>query len=647
MGRRWRHLLMFLLIILKVPNTSEADCSCAPSSSCDCRYKGLTSTPQNLPKSISGLDLRGNRMTAVNQSELLLYMDLIKLNLVGNSIVALGCFPNLQKLQMLYVNNNKITKIHPCTLNLPDLRKLHLSRNQITTIRSGTFANLPRLQELYLSYNKITMIQSGAFASLTRLQHLDLRYNRITGIQTALLANLISLKKLCLLKNNIKMIMPGTFAHLQRLQWLDMSSNQITKIQPGMIGNLPQLYNLDLTSNQISQIQAVFGVVLIGISTIWYMRSIYNSSSEPIPNSISSDTNTKVSVPTIGHDDQYENVDNHHCQAGQGQSQTNTQAQNVGNLSHSEVLAAALKPNPMYTGMGTLPKDPLSTSGHDQTEGCQSEAQSLKVGNLSHDEVLAALKSNPMYTGMGTLPKDPLSTSGHDQTEGCQSEAQSLKVGNLSHDEVLAALKSNPMYTGMGTLPKDPLSTSGHDQTEGCQSEAQSLKVGNLSHDEILAALTPNAMYPGVGNPLKDPPSTRIHEQTGQGQSQVITEANTNTTVALTYNRGHSQTAYGPITESLETKSPECSTLRAVPNPKLNTLYKVVGQYQPIIKSNTNAAYNVTAVTSGDDHQCEDMNEHDQTEHVQAQAINEYSDARNVSYGAGPVVSQPNSLYAN
>ncbi|XP_019639358.1 PREDICTED: cell wall protein IFF6-like, partial [Branchiostoma belcheri] len=225
-----------------------------------------------------------------------------------------------------------------------------------------------------------------------------------------------------------------------------------------------------------------------------------------------SNSNTTATVMTSGHD-----------QTGQGQSQANDQSLKVGNLSHNEVLAA-LKPNPMYVDVRTPPKDEASTSIHDQTEHNQSQAnnQSLKVGNLSHNEVLAALKPNPMYVDVRTPPKEEASremASIHDQTEQdlhqSQANIQSLKVGNLSHNEVLAALQPNPMYVDVKTPPKDEASremASIHDQTEQYQSQAniQSLKVGNLSHNEVLAALKPNPINTDVKTPPKDEASTEM-----------------------------------------------------------------------------------------------------------------------------------------
>eukprot|EP00058_Branchiostoma_floridae_P014382 XP_002599870.1 hypothetical protein BRAFLDRAFT_95559 [Branchiostoma floridae] len=58
MGRKLRHLLIFLLIILKELNMPEAGCSCKSSSHCKCSNLDLTSIPQNLPPTLYGLDLK-------------------------------------------------------------------------------------------------------------------------------------------------------------------------------------------------------------------------------------------------------------------------------------------------------------------------------------------------------------------------------------------------------------------------------------------------------------------------------------------------------------------------------------------------------------------------------------------------------------
>eukprot|EP00058_Branchiostoma_floridae_P002773 XP_002588261.1 hypothetical protein BRAFLDRAFT_86709 [Branchiostoma floridae] len=140
MDRKLRHLLMFLLIILMVPNlqvagwlwgsSEKADSNCTPSSAqnagrscapprCDCRALGLTSINVNLPTSFTELDLGHNKITMIQK----------------------GTFKNLPQLQIL-----------------------DLSKNQITMIQAVAFENLPQLLRLLLSYNQITMLQAAGIA---------------------------------------------------------------------------------------------------------------------------------------------------------------------------------------------------------------------------------------------------------------------------------------------------------------------------------------------------------------------------------------------------------------------------------------------------------------------------------------------------
>ncbi|XP_066302819.1 leucine-rich repeat-containing protein 70-like [Branchiostoma lanceolatum] len=215
MGRKLRHMLIFLLIILKELSMLEADCSCASPSSCKCFKLGLTSIPQNLQTSIFDLQLGDNNIRTVNRSELLQYWNLVKLNLTKN--------------------------------DLPKLRSLNLGSNKITMIQPGAFANLPNLRSLNLDSNKITMIQPGAFPNLPQLK-------QITKIPPGVFANLAQLQDLSLMDNKITMIQSGTFANLPRLQKLDLTGNLITKIDSGALANLPQLQDLSLRYNKMSAI---------------------------------------------------------------------------------------------------------------------------------------------------------------------------------------------------------------------------------------------------------------------------------------------------------------------------------------------------------------------------------------------------------
>eukprot|EP00058_Branchiostoma_floridae_P025649 XP_002611139.1 hypothetical protein BRAFLDRAFT_88462 [Branchiostoma floridae] len=268
MGIKLRHLLMFIIIILKELNvqvdgwwvsTPEADCSCAPSSRCDCTDRGLTSIPQNLPTSIYELNLKLNQITIIQKGTFANLPQLQELDLSSNQITMIqaGSFVNLPQLQDLQLYLNKITIIQAGTfVNLPQLQELELSYNQISVIQAGAIANLSRLQDLDLSENQILIIQAGTFTNLPGLQELDLSNNQISMIQAGAIANLSQLQELHLFQNNISMIQAGSFENLPHLQELELSYNQISVIQAGAIANLPQLQKLHLFQNNISMIQA-------------------------------------------------------------------------------------------------------------------------------------------------------------------------------------------------------------------------------------------------------------------------------------------------------------------------------------------------------------------------------------------------------
>ncbi|XP_035691464.1 leucine-rich repeat-containing protein 15-like [Branchiostoma floridae] len=256
MGRKLRHLLMFLLIILKKPNMPEAGCRRSKSSRYVCM--GFTSIPQNLPTSIGHLDLKNNQITKIQPGAFSHLPQLQNVDLSNNHIsnIQSGTFANLPQLKELLLSSNQITMIQPCAFaNLTELLSLDLSSNILTMIQAGLFANLPRLQMLVLSANQINTIQPGALLHLTRLQNLYLSNNKLTKIQERTFANLLQLQELALSYNKITMIQPGAFENLPLLQTMCLSSNAITEIQAGTFKDILRLQKLDLSYNLISKLQ--------------------------------------------------------------------------------------------------------------------------------------------------------------------------------------------------------------------------------------------------------------------------------------------------------------------------------------------------------------------------------------------------------
>ncbi|XP_035690066.1 uncharacterized protein LOC118425365 [Branchiostoma floridae] len=234
MWRKLNYVLVFLLIILKEPNMAEAGCRSRceeSSSSCHCYKMDLTNIPQDLPTSISRLNLYSNKITTLNGSELARYGDLTQLE----------------------INANQINVIQTSALsNVPKLTKLSISSNQIRNIQPGAFSNVPKLTELYLKSNLIIILHPGVFSNVPNLTTLFLGRNLIRDIQRGTLSNLLKLTHLSLKSNRLSDIQADILFNLPKLEWLDLRHNQITDIQSGTFSNLPKLKQLLLQSNSIS-----------------------------------------------------------------------------------------------------------------------------------------------------------------------------------------------------------------------------------------------------------------------------------------------------------------------------------------------------------------------------------------------------------
>ncbi|KAI8484406.1 Bax inhibitor 1 [Branchiostoma belcheri] len=463
-GKMLRHLLIFLLV-MKESNMPGADvCSCPLTSVCRCN-QGLTSIPENLPRPTYSLDLSYNQITIIQTG-------------------AFGKQHDWSWLIELRLNSNKITTIQLKKGNLP---------SWFSEGDNVICAQPPKFKgQKLLDVNAEEMYED-----------ID-NYRDQTGKGQSQAIN---------------------------------ESNTNTAVSEMTSGDDHQYEDIDNHHDQTGQGQS------------------------------QAFTESNIHTMTSGDDHQYEDIDNHHIkqrghcqtrvetppndqtstemacghdQTGQAQSQDNIQSIRFGNLSLDDVLAA-LRPNPMYAGVETPPNDQTSTEmacGHDQTGQAQSQdnIQSIRFGNLSLDDVLAALRPNPMYAGVETPPNDQTSTEmacGHDQKGQDQSQTniQSVKLENLSLDEVLAAFRPHSMHARVETPPNHPASTemaSGHGETGQAQAQIQSIRFGNLSLNEVIAALRPNYMHAGVETPPNHPASTEMasgHDQTGQGQSHTTTES--------------------------------------------------------------------------------------------------------------------------
>ncbi|KAK9406671.1 slit 3 protein [Crotalus adamanteus] len=154
-------------------------CTCS-NSIVDCRGKGLTELPGNLPDNIVEIRLEQNSIKAIPPGAFSQYKKLKRIDISKNQIsdIASDAFHGLKLLTSLVLYGNKITEIPKGLFDgLISLQLLLLNANKINCLRVNTFQDLHNLNLLSLYDNKLQTISKGLFAPLQTIQTLHLAQN--------------------------------------------------------------------------------------------------------------------------------------------------------------------------------------------------------------------------------------------------------------------------------------------------------------------------------------------------------------------------------------------------------------------------------------------------------------------------------------
>ncbi|XP_035692278.1 carboxypeptidase N subunit 2-like [Branchiostoma floridae] len=271
-----KRLLVLLLIVLKDagPTTAQTCSSSCSATECSCWDMGLTSVPQDLPTTITRLDLRSNAITTLSQSDLSRYRNLQFLRITYNplSIVNDGTFDNLISLTelrlgnrlssipsnmpitlttlLLLGNGNGITSLgHSDLSRYRSLEILSFMSQQIFTIESGTFHHLTNLTSLSLFNNRLSSIPAEIFEPLGKLEVLSLAYNNLASLPADIFQGLGNLKRLFLGQNRLSSLPADIFEGLVNLDDLSLGGNLITSLPAGIFERLGNLVSLTLEGN--------------------------------------------------------------------------------------------------------------------------------------------------------------------------------------------------------------------------------------------------------------------------------------------------------------------------------------------------------------------------------------------------------------
>uniref|UniRef100_A0A8C3DXD9 Slit homolog 2 protein n=1 Tax=Corvus moneduloides TaxID=1196302 RepID=A0A8C3DXD9_CORMO len=155
-------------------------CTCS-NNIVDCRGKGLTEIPTNLPETITEIRLEQNSI----------------------KVIPPGAFSPYKKLRRIDLSNNQISEAAPDAFRAY-VHSIHcrvLYGNKITELPKGLFEGLFSLQLLLLNANKINCLRVDAFQDLHNLNLLSLYDNKLQTIAKGTFSPLRAIQTLALAQN--------------------------------------------------------------------------------------------------------------------------------------------------------------------------------------------------------------------------------------------------------------------------------------------------------------------------------------------------------------------------------------------------------------------------------------------------------------
>ncbi|XP_076848125.1 leucine-rich repeat-containing protein 38 [Brachyhypopomus gauderio] len=171
--------LQFFFTLLSITSVTlgqhcPPSCQCPDHHTVDCTGQGLTRLPDSIPLGVRRLLLADNAILWIPSDFLVVYSDLVYLDL----------------------RNNSLTRLEPGTLpSFSRLVYLDLRSNNLTEIPSGTFGESQSLIKLRLGNNpNLSMLSQGALAGLTSLRELELERNGLSVLDVGMLRQLPSLR---------------------------------------------------------------------------------------------------------------------------------------------------------------------------------------------------------------------------------------------------------------------------------------------------------------------------------------------------------------------------------------------------------------------------------------------------------------------
>ncbi|CAG5132358.1 unnamed protein product, partial [Candidula unifasciata] len=182
----------------------------------------LSNALRPLAASLQVLQLNGNKLTAF--PDLVFLQKLQEVYLTNNRIFNIGFSQIPSSLTNLDFENNFVQSLYAFMQTGDNLMTVRFDYNSISDIRGVDIT--PSVRDVYISHNLITRISDTAFPENSSMEILILDYNPIISISLSAFSNLKKLTYLSLMSTKLSRLSVA-FTALAKLETLDMRENSV------------------------------------------------------------------------------------------------------------------------------------------------------------------------------------------------------------------------------------------------------------------------------------------------------------------------------------------------------------------------------------------------------------------------------------